>query len=183
MYAKNNNWDVIKLEWKWIKNFLILIFILLNCFLGYKVYLKNQDIHISNEIINTVNVILSERKVTCEVNLAEINVNTYMKKIRIESEEIIEPQFIYQESIKESKNIYIGRNREVLSLPVIITNFLRDTKIENTLISNIVLGYYPEMSQIDKNVLSGEATPAWLIVLANGEEYIYNAYLGERMAA
>ena len=37
------------------------------------------------------------------------------------------------------------------------------------------------MSKIDKTVLSGEAIPAWRIVLDNGQEYIYNAYLGERM--
>ena len=40
---------------------------------------------------------------------------------------------------------------------------------------------YLEMSQIDKTVLSGEAIPAWRIVLEDGTEYIYNAYLGEQM--
>jgi tetrahydromethanopterin S-methyltransferase subunit F len=105
-----------------------------------------------------------------------------MKKITISNNENIKPKFIYLEEISEEKDIFIGRNRRLLTFPIIITNFLRDTKLNNVTIKDVKLGYYPEMSQIDKTVLSGEAIPAWRIVLETGEEYIYNAYLGERMS-
>ena len=83
--------------------------------------------------------------------------------------------------MQSSSNICPHGNRKILSLPIIITNFLRDTKLTDAVIKEIVLGYYPEMSQIDKTVLSGEAIPAWRIVLEDEREYIYNAYLGEQM--
>ena len=104
-----------------------------------------------------------------------------MRKISISNSENIEPKFIFISEIVNDKEIYIGRNRSVLSFPIILTNFIRDMKFENITIKEIVLGYYPEMSQIDKTVLSGEAIPAWRIVLDDGTEYIYNAYLGEQM--
>lgn len=169
------------MEWKWVKNFLIIVFIILNCFLGYKVYQKYQLTTVNSESITSINNILQTRNITCSFDLEKIEAKGYMKKISISNNYNIEPQFIKINEIEDNSEIYIGRNRRLLMLPIIITNFLRDTKLQDVTINEIVLGYFPEMSQIDKTVLSGEAIPAWRIVLDNGEEYIYNAYLGERM--
>ena len=151
------------MEWKWIKSFLIFVFIVLNCFLGYKVYQRNQAVTVNTESIESIQSILKARKIS------------------ISNNENIEPKFIFLNEVASDKDIYIGRNRKILSFPIILTNFIRDMKFENITIKEIVLGYYPEMSQIDKTVLSGEAIPAWRIVLEDGTEYIYNAYLGEQM--
>ena len=169
------------MEWKWVKNFLIIVFIILNCFLGYQVYQKYQLTTVNSESITSINNILNTRNITCSFDLENIETKGYMKKISISNNYNIEPQFIKIGDIEENSEVYIGRNRRLLMLPIIITNLLRDTKIQDAVISEIILGYYPEMSQIDKTVLSGEAIPAWRIVLDNGEEYIYNAYLGEKM--
>ena len=169
------------MEWKWVKSFLILVFIILNCFLGYKVYQRNQAVTITAESIESIRSILEARNIKCDFDLAKVETRGYMRKISISNSENIEPKFIFISEIVNDKEIYIGRNRSVLSFPIILTNFIRDMKFENITIKEIVLGYYPEMSQIDKTVLSGEAIPAWRIVLDDGTEYIYNAYLGEQM--
>lgn len=168
------------MEWKWIKSFLIIIFIILNCFLGYQVYQRNQFNAINSESIASVKSILESRNIVCNFDFSKVQTKGYMKKISITNSYNIEPSFISIDKLAEDE-VYIGRNRQILSLPIVITSFLRDTKLDNIVIKNILLGYYPEMSQIDKTVLSGEAIPAWCIVLENGEEYIYNAYLGEKM--
>lgn len=170
------------MEWKWMKNFLIVVFIILNCFLVYKVYERNQFNVINEESITSINTILGKRNITCSFDFSKVETKGYMKKIRIANKYNIEPSFIEIGELNEEKELYIGRNRKILSLPIIITNFLRDTKIENANLKDIILGYYPEMSQIDNTVLSGEAIPAWRIVLEDGSEYIYNAYLGEKMS-
>ena len=169
------------MEWKWIKSFLIFVFIVLNCFLGYKVYQRNQAVTVNTESIESIQSILKARNINCDFDLSKVEVRGYMRKISISNNENIEPKFIFLNEVASDKDIYIGRNRKILSFPIILTNFIRDMKFENITIKEIVLGYYPEMSQIDKTVLSGEAIPAWRIVLEDGTEYIYNAYLGEQM--
>lgn len=169
------------MEWRWVKSFLIIVFIILNCFLGYQVYQRNQFGTVNSESITSIKNILKSRNIECIFNFNDIETKGYMKKISISNNKNIEPEFININKLLDKEDIYIGRNRKILSLPIIITNFLRDTKLTDVVIKDIVLGYYPEMSQIDKNVLSGEAIPAWCIVLEDEREYIYNAYLGEQM--
>jgi len=168
-------------EWKWVKSLLIVLFLILNCFLGYQVYQRNTISVINSEAIDALSVILDSKNITCAFALHDIEVKKYMKKINISNEKNIEEKFISLSSIAGQKKKYTGRNREIMSLPSIIVNFLRETQIEGIGIRKIELGYYPEITQIDKTILSGEATPAWLIVLESGEEYIYNAYLGNRI--
>lgn len=169
------------LEWRWVKSFLIIVFLGLNCFLGYKVYQRNHVFVVNSDTITSINSIFSTRNIKCDFDIDKVEIQNYMKKISITNSENLEASFIYRESLEGKQKEYIGRNREILPLPIILTNFLRDTKFENITIKNVILGYYPELSQIDKTVLSGEAIPAWLILLENDEEYIYNAYLGEKM--
>ncbi len=169
------------MEWKWVKNFLIVIFILLNCFLGYKVYQKNQAVTVNAESIESIRIILATRNIICDFDLTKVEVRGYMRKISISNNENIKPEFIFINEVIDDKDVFIGRNRKILSFPIILTNFVRDIKPENITIREIGLGYFPEMSQIDKTVLSGEAIPAWRIILNDGTEYIYNAYLGEKM--
>ena len=169
------------MEWKWIKSFLIIVFIVLNCFLGYKVYQRNHFSTVNSEGVASVKSILESRNVICNFDFNKIEVKGYMRKISISNNYNIEPRFIRIDELKDNEELYIGRNRRSLGLPVIITSFLRDTKLMDSAVDKIELGYYPEMSQIDKTVLSGEAIPAWRILLNDGTEYIYNAYLGEQM--
>lgn len=168
------------MEWKWIKTLLIFFFIGLNCFLGIQVYQRNVISLVNSETIDSVNTILDNRNIKCKFNLEEVQVKKYMRKISISNDKNIEESFITLNSIEEKPD-YVGRNREIISLQAIIPTFIRESKIQDVNIENITLGYYPEMSQIDKSVLLGEATPAWLIELENGDRYIYNAYIGEKM--
>lgn len=169
------------MEWKWVKSFLIFVFIILNCFLGFEVYQRNRAVTVNAESIESIRLVLESRNIKCDFDLTKIEAKGYMRKLSISNGENIEQKFIFLNEIVNDKDVYIGRNRSVLSFPIILTNFIRDMKLENVTIKEIVLGYYPEMSQIDKTVLSGEAIPAWRIVLEDGTEYIYNAYLGEQM--
>jgi len=169
------------MEWKWVKSLLILLFLILNCFLGYQVYQRNTISRINSEALESLKVILSSQNITCNLELADVEVKKYMRKINIRNEKNIEEKFIPISSIAGQEIEYTGRNREIISIPSIIVGFIRETKIKDIGINNITLGYYPEISQIDKNILSGKATPAWLITLDNGEEYIYNAYVGNRI--
>ncbi len=169
------------MEWKWVKSLLIILFLILNCFLGYKVYQKNTVSTVNSETIESIKSIMASKNITCDFELENVEMKKYMKKINISNEKNIEEKFVPISSIVGQKVEYSGRNREIISLSSIIANFIRETQITDINIKNISLGYYPEISLIDKNVLSGEATPAWLITLESGEEYIYNAYLGNRM--
>jgi len=168
---------VINLEWKWVKTLLIVLFLILNCFLGWQVYLRNSTSVINPEAISSLESILDSKNITCNFKLNSIEVKKYMKKIKISNEKTIEEKFIPISYVDQDVE-YSGRNREIMPLPTILVNFIRDTKLTDVNLVNISLGYYPEINQIDTNILSGEATPAWLICLANGEEYVYNAYLG-----
>lgn len=166
------------MEWKWVKNLLIVLFLILNCFLGYQVYEKNTVSIINSDSLASLDSILATRNISCDFEISDIEMKKYMRKINISNEKNIEAKFIPASSLAGQKVKYSGRNREIISIPSIIISFIRETKVSDTVIENVVLGYYPEINEIDKHILSGEATPAWLICLENGEEYIYNAYLG-----
>jgi len=169
------------MEWKWVKSLLIFLFLVLNCFLGYLVYQRNAVSTINTEAVDSLEIILESKNIKCNFDLANVEMKRYMRKINISSEKNIEEKFIPISSIDGTEVEYSGRNREIISLPLLIVDFIRDTKISGVNINEIILGYYPEINQIDKNVLIGEATPAWLISLDTGEEYIYNAYIGDKI--
>ena len=82
------------MEWKWVKSFLILVFIILNCFLGYKVYQRNQAVTINAESIESIRSILEARNIKCDFDLAKVETRGYMRKISISNSENIEPKFI-----------------------------------------------------------------------------------------
>ena len=170
------------MEWKWVKSLLIILFLILNCFLGYKVYQKNAVSVVNSETILSLQSIMESKNITYKFKFSDIEVKKYMRKINISSDENIKEEFIPLSVIASPDVEYTGRNKEIISLSSVIVNFIRDTELIDVCISDISLGYYPEISQIDKNIISGEATPAWLITLESGEKYIYNAYLGDRMA-
>lgn len=167
-----------KVEWKWVKSLLIILFLILNCFLGWKVYQRNSISVTNPEAIEALETILNSKNITCKFKLNNIEVKKYMKKINISNEKTLEEKFIPVSQVGTEVE-YSGRNREIMTLPSIIVNFIRDTNISNVTMDSISLGYYPDINQIDTNVLSGEATPVWRICLENGDEYIYNAYLGD----
>lgn len=169
------------MEWKWVKTLLICCFLVLNCFLGYQVYQRNNVTVVNSKAVESIKIILDSKNIKCNFSLNSVETKKYMRKINISNEKNIEESFIPMNSLNEKEVMYSGRNREIIALQSIIAGFIRETKISDTVIEDIVLGYYPEISQIDKNVLSGEATPAWLIKLESGEEYIYNAYVGNRI--
>ena len=169
------------MEWKWVKTLLICFFLILNIFLGYQVYQRNAISVVNSKTVESVHSILTSRNIECKFSLNDIETKKYMKKIKISNEENIEEKFLPINTLSGDEVSYSGRNREIITIPSILISFLRETKLKDVNIENIVLGYYPEISQIDKEILSGEATPAWLIRLESGEEYIYNAYTGNRI--
>ena len=96
------------MEWKWVKSFLILVFIILNCFLGYKVYQRNQAVTINAESIESIRSILEARNIKCDFDLAKVETRGYMRKISISNSENIEPKFIFISEIVNDIEIYIG---------------------------------------------------------------------------
>lgn len=169
------------MEWKWVKTLLICFFFVLNIFLGYQVYERNTVSVINSKTVESLNSILSNQGIKCDFELTDIETRKYMKKINISNEKTIKEEFLPLRSVDETEVSYSGRNREIISIASLIASFIRETKLEDVVIENISLGYYPEISQIDKNILSGEATPAWSIEIKDGETYIYNAYLGTKI--
>ena len=169
------------MEWKWVKSLLIFLFLILNCFLGYQVYQRNAVSTISEEAEKSLKVVLESRNITCNFEFNNVVTKKYMKKINISNEKNIEEKFIPISLIDNQKAQYTGRNRETIPLSSVLVNFVRETKLTDVKIDGVALGYYPEISQIDKNILSGEATPAWLIKTEKNGDFIYSAYLGDRI--
>ena len=169
------------MEWKWVKSLLIILFLVLNCFLGYQVYQRNSIAVINVETEEALRSILNSKNITCNFKMSDIQIKRYMQKIKISNEETIEEKFISISSIDNKNTEYTGRNREIVSISSMLVSFIRETKVSDVNIEKIDLGYYPEISQFDKNILSGEATPAWFIELSDGSQYVYNAYVGDRI--
>ena len=170
---------MISLEWKWVKSLLIFLFIILDCFLGYQVYQRNTISVVNTETMASLNNILATNNIKCDFEWSSIESKKYMRKIKISNDKNIEEMFLPRTSLLEKEINYTGRNRKIIPVTSVIVNFLRDSKLKDITIKGITLGYYPEINQIDKTVLSGEATPAWQILLDDEQEYIYNAYLGD----
>ena len=170
---------MIILEWKWVKSLLIFLFLILDCFLGYQVYQRNTISVVNTETMASLNTILGTNNIKCDFEWTSIETKRYMRKIKISNDKNIEEKFLPSSSLSEKDINYSGRNRKIIPPTTVIINFLRDSKLKDITIESITLGYYPEINQIDKTVLSGEATPAWQILLDYKREYIYNAYLGD----
>ena len=170
---------MIILEWKWVKSLLIFLFLILDCFLGYQVYQRNTISVVNTETMASLNTILETNNIKCDFEWTSVEAKKYMRKIKISNDKNIEEKFLSINSLPEKEVNYTGRNRKIILPTTIIINFLRDSKLKDITIKSITLGYYPEINQIDKTVLSGEATPAWQVLLDDGREYIYNAYLGD----
>lgn len=163
------------MEWKWIKTLLIIIFLCIDIFLGVMVYQENRNYMLNPEVLLATQDILKSRNLSLTFSLESITTKRYMRKIALSGENEMLEKFI--PLVGENDYEYRGRRREIISLASAISYFLRDFDVRDTTISSIELGYYPEMSQIDENILSGEAIPAWKIV-AGEKTYLYNAYVG-----
>ena len=82
------------MEWKWIKSFLIFVFIVLNCFLGYKVYQRNQAVTVNTESIESIQSILKARNINCDFDLSKVEARGYMRKISMSNNENIDTSII-----------------------------------------------------------------------------------------
>jgi len=125
------------MEWKWIKSLLIVFFLIFNLFLGYQVYQRNNVYLVNSDTLEAVNLILESRNISCNFNLAEIEVRKYMKRLNISNEENIKAEFVKLSDIDTSDKKYTGRNREIIPLQSVVTSFIRETKIEDVVIENI----------------------------------------------
>ena len=163
------------MEWKWIKTLLIIIFLCIDIFLGIMVYRDNRNYMLNSDVLAATQDILRNRNIALDIQLENIQTKRYMRKISLSGESEMVEKFIPLS--EEGNRKYRGRRREIVSLTSVISYFLRDFDLTDVKIRNIELGYYPEMAQIDENVLQGEAVPAWRIVLED-KEYLYNAYVG-----
>ena len=163
------------MEWKWIKTLLIIIFLCIDIFLGIMVYRDNRNYMLNSDVLVATRDILKSRNITLDFQLENVETKRYMRKISLSGEKEIIEKFI---PLSEEENWkHRGRKREIVSLTSVISCFLRDFDLTDVKINNIELGYYPEMAQIDENVLQGEAVPVWRIMLED-KEYLYNAYVG-----
>jgi len=166
------------MEWKWIKTLLIVIFLCIDIFLGVKVYRENQAYVLNPEVVEAVKSVLTQRNISMSFELENVLTRRYMRKISISGGREVVEKFIPITAEREWE--YRGRRREIVSLTSVISLLLRDTDLRDVNISKIELGYYPEINQIDENVLSGEAIPVWRIIV--GEDvYLYNAYVGSKI--
>jgi len=166
------------MEWKWIKTLLIIIFLCIDVFLGIRVYQNNRDYLLNPEVIEATKSILESRKIKLSLELENVTTKRYMRKIALFGENELVEQFIPLSAEWDWK--YKGRRREILSLASIISLFLRDTDLRDATITDISLGYYPELDQISESILEGEAIPVWRII-AGEDIYLYNAYVGSRV--
>lgn len=163
------------MEWKRVKSALILLFLIVDVFLAYKVYEKNV---VSNpDTLEAITSILSSRNIQIEVNAKDIEIQSKMAKLLITSDKGIDNDIMIKldEITKESD--YIGNKRKIVDLSTLMATFIRDTKAENMKINDIYLCYFYNSEQVGENVRYAEAEPSW-VVEVDGERYVYSAYTG-----
>jgi regulatory protein YycI of two-component signal transduction system YycFG len=168
-----------QLEWKRVKTMLIILFLALNLFLIYNLYDENMKETFNQETFNSLSNIMISRNIKLLPDIKKISTAKKMKRMLIESEKGFMEDFVkIVEPSGEIEGNFIGRSKEIISPVTLLTNFIRDTKYQDITISSINLGYFYDSNQIEEGVLSGEASPVWIIDISNGERYIYSAYTG-----
>jgi len=163
------------MEWKRVKSALIILFLIVDVFLAYKVYQKN--IVTNSDTLDALNSILTSRSIEIEVNVKDIQIQSKMSKLLITSDEGINSDIMIklEDITKEAE--YIGNKRKIVDLSTLMATFIRDTKAENIKIDDIYLCYFYNSTQVGENVKYAEAEPAWIIEVAS-EKYVYSAYTG-----
>ena len=72
------------MEWKRVKSALIILFLIVDVFLAYKVYQKNTVTN--SDTLDALNSILTSRNVEIEVNIKDIEIQSKMAKLLITSD-------------------------------------------------------------------------------------------------
>ena len=72
------------MEWKRVKSALIILFLIVDVFLAYKVYQKN--IVTNSDTLDALNSILTSRSIDIEVNVKDIEIQSKMSKLLITSD-------------------------------------------------------------------------------------------------
>ena len=166
------------MEWKRIKSALIILFIFLNLFLIYKLCEKDNLLFFNSEQYTYIEKILGNRNIKLSQDIKSIETKRKMKRVYIESDKAIEEDYIISLSAANELRT-IGKSKKVLNTVDILAKFIKDTKLIDSTIKNIELGYFYDSSQISGEVLIAEAEPVWIIDVEDSNRYIYNAYTGE----
>ena len=164
------------MEWKRVKSMLIILFLVVDIFLIYQIYMKNKTT--STDTLDALSSVLATRNIEIKVDMNDIIYHSKMQKLLITSDEgINEDVRIKLDEVSKDAE-YIGNKRRIVDLTILLATFIRDNKAENLVISDIYLCYYYNSTQVGENVKYAEAEPSWIIELENGEKYIYSAYTG-----
>lgn len=163
------------MEWKRVKSALIVLFLIVDMFLAYKVYQKN--IVTASDTLDALNSILNSRNIEIGVDVKDIEIQSKMSKLLITSEEGVNNDIMIKLSETKKDSEYIGNKRKIVDLSTLVATFIRDTKAENIKINDIYLCYFYNSEQVGENVKYAEAEPSWVIEI-NGEKYVYSAYTG-----
>ena len=163
------------MEWKRVKSALIILFLIVDVFLAYKVYQKN--IVTNSDALDALNSVLISRNIELGVEIKDIEVKSKMPKLLVTSEDGISNDVMVKlnEITKDAE--YIGDQRKTIDLATLLATFIRDTKAQNLKINDIYMCYFYNSNQIGENVKYAEAEPSWVVEVGN-EMYIYSAYTG-----
>ena len=163
------------MEWKRVKSALILLFLIVDVFLAYKIYQKNAIT--SPDTLDALNSVLTSRNISIGIDVDDIKIESKMPKMLITSEEGISTDIMVKLNEIGKDAEYIGNKRKIIDLVTLVATFIRDTKAQNVSIDKIYLCYFYNSAQVGENVKYAEAEPAWVIEMGN-EKYIYSAYTG-----
>lgn len=163
------------MEWKRVKSALIILFLIVDVFLAYKVYQKNTVTN--SDTLDALNSILTSRNVEIGVNIKDIEIQHKMAKLLITSDTGINSDIMIKLDDITKEAEYIGNKRKTVDLSTLMATFIRDTKAENIKINDIYLCYFYNSTQVGENVKYAEAEPSWVIE-TNGNKYVYSAYTG-----
>ena len=163
------------MEWKRVKSALIILFLIVDVFLAYKVYQKNTVTN--SDTLDALNSILTSRNVEIGVNIKDIEIQSKMAKLLITSDTGINSDIMIKLDDITKEAEYIGNKRKIVDLSTLMATFIRDTKAENIKINDIYLCYFYNSTQVGENVKYAEAEPSWVIEVGN-KKYVYSAYTG-----
>lgn len=163
------------MEWKRVKSALIILFLIVDVFLAYKVYQKNTVTN--SDTLDALNSILTSRNVEIAVNIKDIEIQSKMAKLLITSDTGINSDIMVKLDDITKEAEYIGSKRKTVDLSTLMATFIRDTKAENIKINDIYLCYFYNSTQVGENVKYAEAEPSWVIEVG-AQKYIYSAYTG-----
>lgn len=162
------------MEWKRVKTMLIVIFLFVDIFLIYQIYIKNRAT--SADTLDALNSILISRNIEITKDVNDIEVHSKMPKLLIRSDKGIDKDIMLRLDQIAKDAEYTGSSKKIADLSTLVATFIRDNKAKDIIISDIYLCYFYNSNQIGENVTYAEAEPTWVIELSNGEKFLYNAY-------